>query len=381
MKVALYMHGGSGNHGCEALVRTVSEIFGKVGSVTLFSKEPDEDKRYISNINVVSCGNAPSKYTLPGFVSAVRVKYMNQQFAFVKPAYSSLLKFVDKDTVAVSIGGDNYCYDGMPQVMAILNSEIKKRGAKSVLFGCSIEPELLKDDSVVKDLSNYDLITARETITYNALIDAGVNTKIMLVPDSAFMLSTDKRELPEGFIDGNTVGINISPLVISCEDGKSVLLDAYCRMIEYIIEKTNMQIALIPHVVWSNNNDNEPIDVLFNKYSSSGRVIRINDCSAPELKGYISRCRFFVGARTHSTIAAYSSFVPTLVIGYSVKSKGIAKDLFGTDANYVKNVKDIKKDTDITESFMWLMDHEREIKEHLNSIMKDYIKNVKELEL
>lgn len=381
MKVALYMHGGSGNHGCEALVRTVSEIFDKVGTVTLFSKEPDEDKKYISDINVVSCGNPLSKRTLAGFVSAVRVKYLKQKFAFVKPAYNSLLKFVDKDTVAVSIGGDNYCYDGMPQVMAILNKEIKKRGAKSVLFGCSIEPELLKNESVVNDLSNYDLITARETITYNALIDAGVNTKIMLVPDSAFMLSTVKRDLPEGFVDGNTVGINISPLVLSCEEGRSVLLDAYCHMIEYIIEKTNMQIALVPHVVWSNNNDNEPIDVLYNKYSSSGRVIRINDCSAPELKGYISRCRFFVGARTHSTIAAYSSLVPTLVIGYSVKSKGIAKDLFGTDINYVKNVKDIKNGTDITESFVWLMDHEREIKDHLNSIMSDYIKNVKEVQL
>ncbi len=53
--------------------------------------------------------------------------------------------------------------------------------------------------------------------------------------------------------------------------------------------------------------------------------------NAKELKGYISRCRAFVGARTHSTIAAYSTGVPTLAIGYSVKARGIAKDLFGTE--------------------------------------------------
>ena len=52
-----------------------------------------------------------------------------------------------------------------------------------------------------------------------------------------------------------------------------------------------------------------------------------------------------MGARTHSTIAAYSSGVPTLVIGYSVKSRGIATDLFGTTEGYVLPVQEIR-DTD-----------------------------------
>ena len=62
------------------------------------------------------------------------------------------------------------------------------------------------------------------------------------------------------------------------------------------------------------------------RYKSTGRVMLVQDCNCEELKGYISRCRFFIGARTHATIAAYSSQVPTLVVGYSVKAKGIAKD-------------------------------------------------------
>ena len=67
----------------------------------------------------------------------------------------------------------------------------------------------------------------------------------------------------------------------------------------------------------------------------------IEDSPAEVLKGYISRCSFFVGARTHSTIAAYSTGVPTLVIGYSVKSRGIATDLFGTYDNYVLPVQEL----------------------------------------
>lgn len=48
----------------------------------------------------------------------------------------------------------------------------------------------------------------------------------------------------------------------------------------------------------------------------------IEDASCGDLKGYISRCRFLVAARTHASIAAYSTGVPALVAGYSVKARG-----------------------------------------------------------
>lgn len=376
MKIALYMHGGSGNHGCEALVRTVSALVSEFGEVSVFSKEPSEDKKYIENVNTVSCGQPLPKNTFAGFVSAVKMKFLKQKLAYVKPAYKSLLKFADKDTLAISIGGDNYCYDGMPEVLALLNKELKKKGAKTVLFGCSIEPELLKDTKVVEDLSNYDLITARESITYDALKNAGVKTDVVLFPDSAFTLPTEKRELPVGFLENDTVGLNISPLVLSCEEGEPILLKAYCRLMEYILENTSMNIALIPHVVWQGNNDNEPIKILHEKYKNTGRVAKVEDCNATELKGYIARCRFFVGARTHATIAAYSNCVPTLVVGYSVKSRGIAKDLFGTEENYVRSVKDIRNEEDLVDSFIWLMKNEQNIKAHLVSTMPEYIQQV-----
>jgi polysaccharide pyruvyl transferase WcaK-like protein len=51
--------------------------------------------------------------------------------------------------------------------------------------------------------------------------------------------------------------------------------------------------------------------------------------NAPQLKWNISRLTVFAGSRTHATIAALSSGVPTLCIGYSLKARGISKDLFG----------------------------------------------------
>ena len=61
----------------------------------------------------------------------------------------------------------------------------------------------------------------------------------------------------------------------------------------------------------------------------------VGDAPCEELKGCISRCRFLVAARTHASIAAYSTGVPTLVAGYSVKARGIARDLFGTEDGHV----------------------------------------------
>ena len=113
----------------------------------------------------------------------------------------------------------------------------------------------------------------------------------------------------------------------------------------------------------------------------------VEDHNAPELKYIISKCRLFVGARTHATIAAYSSAVPTLVVGYSVKARGIARDLFGTEENYVLPVQDLDKPKQLTEAFKWLEENEDSIRTHLEEFLPEYLKSaqkavdaIKELE-
>ena len=85
----------------------------------------------------------------------------------------------------ISIGGDNYCYDIMIQDLILANSMFHKNGGKTILFGCSIEPELLKQDAIVADMKQYDAVFARESITYEALKEAGIK-KLQLYPDSSF---------------------------------------------------------------------------------------------------------------------------------------------------------------------------------------------------
>lgn len=369
-KNLLYMHSGSGNHGCEALVRTVGALLDD--PVSVFTRSPEQDERYIKgdSFTFIHTGQIPSKSTVDGVLTRVRMKVLGQKYAFVKPSYKTLIDAADSSTVAFSIGGDNYCYDGMPEVLAILNRELNHKGATTCLYGCSIEPSLLDDDSVLADLHRYSLIVARESITFGALREHGLEN-CLLVPDAAFTLETLRREDVDRVVGSNAVGINLSPLVL--ENDNKILFEAYNKLIEWILTSTDMDVVLIPHVVWDGNNDMVPLKQLHDVFSGSGRVRLVGDCSAPELKGYIAKCRFFVGARTHATIAAYSSNVPTLAVGYSVKSRGIAKDLFGRIEDYVVDGTSMRDDQQLVRSFKWLVDNEASVRSHLVDTIPSYV--------
>lgn len=99
----------------------------------------------------------------------------------------------------------------------------------------------------------------------------------------------------------------------------------------------------------------------------------VEDHTAPELKYIISQCCFFVGARTHATIAAYSSCVPTLVVGYSVKARGIARDLFGTEDGYVLPVQDLKEPDELTNGFRKLWEEKVAVQKSLENTLPNYL--------
>lgn len=372
MKNILFMHGGSANHGCEALVRTTAQILSGPKNVILWSLAKAEDERYGSarTVERIVESEQLARFSLPYFEALLRRKFFGQPDANMEV----FLRKTFKNNIAFSIGGDNYCYPWSAKQAIALNKRIRKYARATVLWGCSIDPEAITPE-MAEDLAGFDLITARESITYELLKPINPNT--VLVADTAFLLEKTQLPLPENFIENNTVGINISPLIMQYGTEENCILANYEELIRYILSETDMNVCLIPHVVWEYNNDRIPLQYLFEKFKDSGRVCMIEDGNCCELKGYIARCRFFVGARTHATIAAYSSGVPTLVVGYSVKSRGIARDLFGTEENYVLPVQDLKTQTDLTIAFRWLQNRENTIRNQLAVTMPQYIEQVK----
>lgn len=377
MNVVLYPHGGSGNHGCEAIVRTTCQITG-IKDVTLFSASPQEDEKVgLHHIcRVQSDHQSISRYNWNYLKAWYQLKIQKDVSAFDRLYFSPIIKAALSSDYLLSIGGDNYCY-GAPAYIYLINRIVRKQHIRTILWGCSIEPDSLQGE-MLEDLRGYTRIVARESITYQALMDHGLKQAV-LIPDPAFQLNRIDLSLPEGFIEGNTVGINVSPMIIGYEKSQGMTLQNYITLIQFLIDETDMQIALIPHVVWSHNDDRIPLKILYDRFKETGRICMIEDHNAEELKGYIARCRFMVVARTHASIAAYSQEVPTLVVGYSVKAKGIATDLFGTDQNYVIPVQALQKKDDLTDAFVYLLKNEDNIRMHLKSFMPEYKNRVLQL--
>lgn len=368
-KVFMYGHGGSKNHGCEAIVRSTKKVIGD-RKVTLHSLRPEEDFKYIVDevVDIKKERNEISKFNLKRIWASMNVRLLKNEEYSKKLQFKELFKTYKKGDIAIAIGGDNYCYKGF-DIYGIMNKGLVKKGVKTVLWGCSIEPDMISKE-MEEDLKRYTLITVRETLTYDAV--KHINKNVKLYPDTAFQLDKVELPLPDRFEENNTIGINVSPLIISCEEKLGSTMENYKALVQHIIDTTDMKVSLIPHVVCDNNDDRKPLKELYNEFKDTKRVIMIDDNNCLVQKGYISRCRMFIGARTHATIAAYSSCVPTLVIGYSIKAKGIAKDIFGTYENYVLPVQKLRNKNDLINSFEWMKANESNIKQYLDEFIPKY---------
>ena len=375
-KILLYSHGGSGNRGCEAIVRSTQKILNntlKVDNICLatLNKSEDEEVHIDKDINLIEYSNYVRRKSKNHILAAINYKLTGNTEHYIKLAQKNLYNNFSKDTIALSIGGDNYCYSDS-RWLYLSNSEAKKRGARTILWGCSIEGENLSNE-MINDLSGYDLIIARESITYNMLKEKNINNNVKLYPDPAFQLDYINSDINENLIDKNTIGINLSPYIFKSKLNEDKVIEMYSELIKHIINTTDMKIVLIPHVFWKKSNDLEVLNKVYSKVKEYKRVSIITEkYNCNQLKK-ISKCRMFIGARTHSTIAAYSTCVPTLVLGYSVKSRGIARDIFGNEKDMVISVQDLNNSNDLINIFNTFFKNEYKIREYLEEFMPKYI--------
>lgn len=372
-KLVMYLHGGSGNHGCEAIINCTCHMLEEIPKLVVTNSE-QEDRRYSLE---PLCDILEERKIAEHFFA--HVWYYVWRKVFRDP--ESFMRYRFRDVLGkelaplyLSVGGDMYCYELSRKEAITANSAFNQAGAKTVLWGCSLEPELLQEPEVVEDMRRYALITPRESITTQALAAAGITENVKQFPDPAFALEPEETKLPGGFASGNTVGINISPMILRHEKKDGITITNYRKLIDYILENTDCHIALIPHVMWKNNDDRVTLNELYNGYQGNERVVLFDDMTCRKIKYVISKCRTFIGARTHATIAAYSSEVPTLVVGYSVKARGIARDLFGTEEHYVLPVQSLADAEELINAFSWMMEREDEIRKRLQTVMPDYRK-------
>lgn len=379
-KVLVYQHQSSMNHGCEALVYTITKQIkeqykdAKV-SVASFYKKDDEKFQFPHVDRFIENTQWLRRFSFPWFVYQVDIRTLKNEklqemVMYCKPCYEN----AKKADICVAIGGDTYCYNKGKEHWP-LERKIKKLNKKMMLWGCSVEPEDIPGE-MEQHLSNFDVITVRDPISYEALVNSKVTSKIYRCADPAFLLEPQNCALPKGWEHGRMIGLNFSPMVMGNVTAKEETRAAVYHLVEHILENTEDKIALIPHVRLSFNDDVDELKLIYEKYKESNRVLLIDDkkLNAGQLKYLISDCKIFVGARTHATIAAYSTYVPTLAIGYSVKARGIARDLFGTEKGMTISVKELAGTDKLIDAYKNIYENTEKISATLKEIMPEYKK-------
>lgn len=375
--MSYYLCGQTGieNRGCEAIVRSTIKVLNvKKGSIYLATSSPHSDLELTKKlgINMISYNEYPSK--IHRYVTSIirRMFHIDLEGYFRQ---AELFAHLKEEDLCINIGGDIYCYE-TPTRCLQLNNYTQKHKIDNILWCASINKESITSE-VLKDLNKYKYILAREQLTYDNLLSVGIDqSKIIQCCDPAFFLDVEPVSLPEKFEINNTVGINVSELVVKGEN--SIVYENILYLINRLLKDTKYKVCLIPHVynIEKNTCDWKILKKIKDEFSSDRVILIDKEFNCQQLKYIISNLKFMIAARTHASIAAYSSCVPTLVLGYSVKSKGIATDLFGTDEKYVLSYDSILDKCDLWNAFEFIQNNENEIKAKLSSKLPEYKKSL-----
>lgn len=387
MKIIIILNAVVYNRGSEALIRGFTaackqEIDDCEICLVSSEKNFETDFRLTTVDYYINRFTHKNKCSLGGGLNYISRKFNIYNATLGKFKYTKMINAAKQSDVIIVIGADNYDKSyNMFNKLREMNLVLKKYASKPmILYDCSLEDKHFSID-VIDDLCSFDYITVREQISYKNFKDKIKRDNIMYYPDPAFMMEAEKCDLPFRNKNSKYIGLNLSTLVANGKYGleENSILNSYHELITHILTTMDRNIILIPHVM--KNADLAILKKLFSSYINDSRVELIDNenYNAAQLKYIISKLEMFVGARTHATIAAYSSFVPTLVIGYSVKSKGIATDLFGTDENYVLPVEKLRDSKALIDSFQYIYERRSEICDVLSNHIPPYQERAKQI--
>lgn len=342
------------NRGCEALLRGISTIvLSNIPDATFAAPSFDiaaDEAQWAATDENHSMNFIPayrlSKSARVWAKLANNAKPLRRYYVPRPKIPDTTLRALGAFDAAFMTGGDILSLDyGIPSLIKWVGQaeHVHRLGKPVFLWAGSLGPFTAEPDIeefMKKHLQIYDDISVRESSTLEYLDGIGIRNA-RLVADPAFVMKPEawnvEETLPSEIGDG-VLGFNISPLIKQFRGSQTTVSEMETGVIEFfkdIITKTKLSLLLIPHVdtvdgtEW--NSDFLYMRRLFNRANLPKERVSLapRAMNAPQVKHLISQCRFFIGARTHSTIAAWSTLVPTISIAYSVKATGLNTDLFG----------------------------------------------------
>jgi len=385
----LFILHGSGsilNRGCEAILKSTIVIMEREFGACRFVYSPPY---HLEAEELGDCGSnvinaVPGERVFPNkdwFAFHVRKRlFMNsitrRMFGSRKEVFEP---YLPQSTASLAIGGDNYSLDyGVPWTQFATNRATLRCGKPLVIWGASVGPFSKNpkfERFAASELKKVTLICARESETVAYLDSLGITDNVRLVADPAFVLQpreVDLSNLELDIVEEPCMGINMSYLIGKYWQGSESWLDCATENVKAVLENTDLSVLLVAHVVQPRNNDYNFMRQMMSRLKSYNKRLAIlgptYDCR--EIKWIISKLRAFVGARTHATIAALSSNVPTISIGYSMKARGINKDIFG-HLDWLVPFEKLQGNT-LSDVVKRLLESESAVRKHLSECMPHY---------
>ncbi len=382
-----------GNRGCEAIVRsTVAALRRAYGDVKVLVPSDDADRDSAQWPEAATRGVEFVKAYVPPY-TRYWVHFQRLPVPMLKragwpfPFPRWLNDQIESVDTVLSVGGDNYSLDyRLPSLLMAMDGLAMDMGKSVFLWGASVgpferDPHFL---TAIRDhLGRIDRIMVRESVSFKYLTQTLGLSNVTQMVDPAFTLAKQEVECAKFWPKepGNgVIGLNVSPLIERYKKPGQDLIAEVSNFIRQVAEKQGYGVLLIPHVIpldgRAENNDAHYMAKILAACRSLGSQVTMMPwtLNASQIKYVISQLRFFIGARTHATIAALSSGVPTISIAYSVKARGINRDIFDSE-DVVLSTPDVTEKS-LLSKFAYLHENETVLRTVLSRKMPQYADRV-----
>ncbi|KKG09439.1 MULTISPECIES: polysaccharide pyruvyl transferase family protein [unclassified Methanosarcina] len=372
------------NRGCEAIVRGTAKIlrhYYKDPSflcVSFFQNQEQFEKQRREEFDPAivhkKANKRQSKFD-PNWLLRLPFRRLYPEL-YKNWMYKEMIPYIENSNSVLSVGGDNYSLDyGIPRLFTYLDDVVLERKKPLIIWGASVGPfEKIPEYEkyIKKHLQNVTGIFAREPATIEYLDKIGITDNVYKVADPAFLMDpTEPQSNKKIEIEEDSIGINLSSLMARyLSNGNMELwINKASTIVEEIAKRTDNKIYLIPHVTLPDSNDYLFLKEVKERIKTSEEKIILlpPTYNASETKWIISKMKLFAGARTHSTIAALSSYVPTLSFAYSIKAKGINRDIFGHE-DYCLNPEKLNPEI-VAEKIESMLEKGNEIRAELKAVI------------
>lgn len=304
------------NKGCEALTYTFLKMLQE-----LYDKDDFE----------VICFTASEDLgKVPSFFPEMKMRYHVFDIHNIKSWLQAYQTIKTMDAVFDGSYGDGFTgiYGAARNGVQVMRKQIVYWAGKPLFllpqtFGKYKFPFGKWSKKIIRDAA---LAYARDD---TAKMVSGCNVKT--TSDMAFLLPYDKS-LYQFDERKKKIGIGVSSLLWDNSTGDRFNLTVnyrqfYHDLITYLLEETEYQVHLIPHVVDKEHydapeNDCRSCDELAKMFPDKVIVAPAFD-TALEAKSYIANMDLFMGSRMHSTIGAISSGVTTIPFSYAHKFESL----------------------------------------------------------